>query len=166
MIVPAFPELIEPGQWDELSLLSATLFLEADSEPDLGKEAIAHVIMNRVERWGLPSIHDAILGRDRRAYGDGKPYEQFSCWNDDEKMRAVRRIATSTSETTWRSWRAAAIGRWRLQPDPTHGATYYLNVDLTRKIRGGTLPGWADKLLATGRVTVIERHTFLAEASV
>lgn len=163
MIVPAFPDLVEPGLWDELTLLSATVFLEAAGEPDLGKEAIVHVIMNRVERWHLPSIHNAILGRDLRAYDDARPFEQFSCWNDNEKTRAVQRLAASTSETTWRSWRAAAIGRWRLRPDPTNGATYYLNLDLTKKIRGGALPEWAARLLVVGQVTTIAQHTFLTE---
>ena len=42
-------------------------------------------------------------------------------------------------------------------PDPTEGATHFLNPDIVRKRRGGSLPAWA-----RGEGQSIGRHTFYA----
>ena len=165
MTVPRFPLIEEPGEWDELTLVVATTFLEAEGEPDDGKLAVAYVIENR--RGATKTAHQVILGADGRAYEDGKPYEAWSCWNDNERVRARARLSAASDASREACWRAAAAARWRLLPDPTAGATMYLNVSLTLKIRGGTLPAWAaapgqPATLDESRVlAVIGRHHFL-----
>ena len=46
--------------------------------------------------------------------------------------------------------------------DLTKNADHYLNVEVTRRMRGGTLPKWAEEDIKNGKVTVvIGSHTFL-----
>ena len=157
MIVPAFPLLGEPGEFDELTLLSATVFLEAEGEPAPGPEAVAHVVMNRHRGWKL-SVPQVILGKDGRAYDDGRAFEVFSCWNDDYRRRAEARLGAARDEAVF-AWKAAAGALWTLTADPTLGADHYLNVELTRKIRPDHgLPSWYDPAKVT---VVLGRHTFL-----
>ena len=152
--VPRFPILGEPGEWSDVELVSATVFLECEDEPDEGAVAVARVIRRRADEAG--SVRTAIFGPDGRAYGDARPYEPFSCWGDDYKERARARLAAA-DKATW-AWRAAAAGLWKLGADPSKGGYFYLNEVLTRKIRGGTLPSWFDEERVTCR---IGRHTFL-----
>ncbi len=153
--VPMFP-VGEPAEtWDDLTLLAATVFLEAEGEPDLGKLAVAYVVMNRGK-----TVLNAVLGPDGKAYGDGKPYEAFSCWNDDYKQQAATRLSTCGNRAE-AAWRAAAAAFWGLISDPTSGADHYLNVELTRKIRGGSLPTWAEGPIGRDQGIKIGNHTFL-----
>ena len=55
------------------------------------------------------------------------------------------------------SWKAAAGALWILWPDPTGQANHYLNPVLTKKIRKGALPDWAD---AEKKTVTIGRHDF------
>ena len=48
----------------------------------------------------------------------------------------------------------------RFQDDPTHGATHYLNIPLTREIRGGSLPTWVAAMVKT---VDIGQHSFYKE---
>lgn len=158
--VPRFPLLEEPGWWDELTLLAATVALEAAGEPAEGQLAVAYVAMNRVRAWERP-LHQVILGPDGQAYDDGRPYEAWSCWNDSERIRARARLTTLGAFPP--AWRAAAASLWQLADDPSGGATFYLNVALTRKIRPAhDLPSWFDAAKVT---VVIGRHTFVKAAS-
>jgi spore germination cell wall hydrolase CwlJ-like protein len=157
----------DPGDWDELTLLAATVFLEAEGEPAEGQLAVAHVVMNRIALWRLPDVHTVILGPDRRAWGDQRPFEVFSCWNDDYRQRAEARLAAARDQQSEPAWRAAAAAFWHYSSDPSNGATFYLREDLTRTIRGGTLPSWAadphdPTKLNEQRITArIGRHVFL-----
>lgn len=156
-LVAALPLDLDPGEWPELTLAAATVFLEAESEPEIGQLAVAWVIRNLMDAGGV-SARFAILSRDGRAQGDGKPFETFSVWNDDYVTTSRQRLATAGATPWERAWRCACAAYWKLLPDPTGGARFYLNVELTKKIRGGTLPAWFDPK----RVTVtINAHTFL-----
>jgi spore germination cell wall hydrolase CwlJ-like protein len=150
-----FPLIGEPGEWDELTLLAATVALEAEAEPPEGQLAVAWVAKNRDQAWNL-TLHQVLLGPEGKAYGDGKSYEPYSCWNDDYRMRAQTRLSALGAYEP--AWKAAAAAQWHLQADPSNGATFYLNPDLTRRIRGGSLPTWFDERKVTA---VIGRHTFL-----
>ena len=167
MRVPEFPLVGEPGEWDELTLLAATVFLEGEAEPEEGQAAVAFVVMNRVAAGWAPTLMAAILGRDERVHGDARPYEAFSCWNDDYVARAVARLSEAPEESRERAWKAAARAYWRLSLDPSKGACFYLNVAATLALRHGTLPAWAadphdPRAVNLGKVTeVIGRHTFM-----
>lgn len=150
---------VDPGEWDGFTLLWATIFLEADGEPATGKLGVGFVVMNRVALGMAPDVHAVILGRDRRAWGDSKPYEAWSCWNDNERPQSCARLAAASEDGRVTSFMAAAGAYFRLVEDPTHGANFYLNPVLTRKIRpDGQLPSWyaSDRVVAT-----IGRHEFL-----
>lgn len=157
-LVPGFPLLEEPGDWDALTLVAATCFLEAEAEPDDGILGVAWVIRRRAIDWKA-SWHGAILGKDLRAYQDGRPFEAFSCWNDDYATRAKARLSAAPEAATTQCWRSAAGVLWDLLPDPVGGASFYLNVPLTKKIRPDHgLPAWYSEEKVT---RLIGRHTFL-----
>ena len=141
-LVPPFPLLGEPGGWDALTLVSATCFLEADGEPVEGLLGVAWVIRRRALEWKI-GWHAAILGPEGQAYDDGKAFEPFSCWNEDYRVIAHARLSSASFERAEPCWKAAAGALWGLLADPVNGATHYLREDLTKKIRGGTLPAWA-----------------------
>ena len=132
----------------ELFLLAATVAMEAEGESYKGKLGVAYVIMNRSNnRVPFKSISDVVLD----------PYD-FSAWN----TKGGRQLALDTiAHRIWLdSEKAAASAYYGIEKDPTFGATHYLNVPLTRKLRGGTLPAW---LLAMKRTTKIGLHTFYKE---
>ena len=133
----------------ELFLIAATVAMEAEGEPYKGKLAVAYVIVNRsVRRVPFKSISDVVLD----------PYD-FSAWN----TKGGRQLALDTiAFPIWRdSEKAAASAYYGIEKDPTHGADHYLNVELTRKLRGGSLPSW---IKAMKRTTKIGLHTFYKEA--
>ena len=167
ILVPPFPLLGEPGTWDALTLVAATCFLEAQGEPTEGILGVAWVIRRRAVEWKA-GWHGAILGPEGRAYEDGKPFEPFSCWGDDYRVRAQARLSTASGLPVAEAhWRAAASVLWALLPDPVSGASFYLNPAVTKQGRGGTFPAWAadpvdPTTLNEAKVTArIGRHVFL-----
>lgn len=167
ILTPPFPLVEEPGTWDELTLLAATILLEAEAEPPDGQLAVGSVFRFRAELLHQ-TIRQAVLGPEGLAYGDGHAFEAASAWNDDYRPMARARLAGASDAAREAAWRAAAAALWRLLPDPAPGAYFYLNPELTRRIRGGTLPTWAatpgdaTKLDREKLIAVIGRHAFLA----
>lgn len=156
-ILPAPPRPDAAGA-DDLTLYAATVFLEGESEPDEGKLAVAWVIRNRMDAQKRLA-RQIILGVDGLVDGDGRPYEAFSCWNDDYRKQRTARFMSPDLIMWDRCWRAAVAAYWRLIPDPTKGATFYLNPTLTRQQRPlHDLPSW----YAAQRVTLrVGRHEYL-----
>lgn len=128
---------------DEIYFLTITLVMEAGGEPYEGILAVAYVISNRA-KTSKASIIDTVL----RAF-------QFSAWNTESGTRL--NLDTIARETFFQCYKAACSGYFTLSDDPSKGATHYLNEELTRKIRGGNLPGWADPNKITAK---IGNHTF------
>lgn len=128
----------------EVFWLTATVYQEAQGEPKEGKRAVAWVVMNRcrARNWRVPEIVF-------------EP-KQFSCWNEDSRTRT--RLASINGTAWWESSDAAEDAFYQRGPDPTVGATHYLNEELTKRIRGGTLPSWFREEAVTAR---IGQHTFL-----
>lgn len=125
---------------DELYFLSITVLQEAGGESFKGKLGVAYTIMNRGG-----SVMDTVL----------KSY-QFSCWNTDSPTRMS--IDTTPEDVLRECYKAACAAYFKLNPDPTKGANQFLNEELTKKIRDGSLPGWFDEAKVTAR---IGKHTFL-----
>jgi N-acetylmuramoyl-L-alanine amidase len=127
---------------EERDYLIRTIAFEASGEPEEGKSAVAHVILNRTlsGRWG-DSIKDVVT----------RPW-QFEPW-------MTRRREMQTLSPTDPSYQSAArIADAVLEgemPDPTAGATHFLNPVIVRQRRGGSLPSWAH-----GNAHPIGRHTF------
>jgi spore germination cell wall hydrolase CwlJ-like protein len=124
--------------------LIRTLVFEASGETEIGKVAVAHVILNRarIGKWG-DTVKDVVM----------RPW-QFEPWmtrrsemeglaQQDARYRDAARIAD-----------AVLLGE---VPDPTAGATHFLNPVIVRDRRGGTLPAWARR-----EGLPIGRHTFYA----
>jgi spore germination cell wall hydrolase CwlJ-like protein len=122
--------------------LIRTVVFEASGETEIGKAAVAHVILNRqsMGRWGA-RIKDVVT----------HPW-QFEPW-----MTRKGEIEKLSSKDP-RYLAAAKIADAVLggdMPDPTAGATHFLNPVIVRQRRGGSLPSWAD-----GDGQPIGRHVF------
>lgn len=143
------------------------MFLEAEGEPVEGMNGVAWTVRNRVDQWRI-TFQQAILGPEGKAYGDGRPFEPYSCWGDEYRTRAEARLASVDPLVAEKAWRAAAGALWRLVPSPVEDATHYLNAPLTIRTRPDhRLPEWAADPKAPTRVrsdklvALIGRHHFL-----
>lgn len=136
-----------------VDLLTACLYAEARGEPVKGRIAVCNVILNRVRKGMGNTITDVILAP-----------KQFS-WTDprDPNYEQVAHLLGTDRDSRWSACRtiaeqAIAGGL----ADNTGDADHYLNVELVKKLRSGTLPKWAADGIAQGKVTVrIGNHTFL-----
>jgi len=127
---------------DERDYLIRTLAFEASGETEVGKVAVAYVVLNRKRsgRWG-DNIKAVVTSPG-----------QFEPW------MTRRREIEGLSPNDPRYQSAAIIADAVLSgqtPDPTAGATYFLNPIIVRERRGGSLPSWA-----RGEGQPIGRHTF------
>ena len=127
---------------EERDYLIRTIAFEASGEPEVGKAAVAHVILNRKKsgRWG-DNIKDVVTHPG-----------QFEPW------MTRRREIEGLSPNDPRYQSAVIIADAVLngqRPDPTAGATHFLNPTIVRQRRGGSLPSWA-----RGEGQPIGRHTF------
>ena len=127
---------------EDRDYLIRTVAFEAANEPSLGKAAVAYVVLNRKKsgRWG-DQIKKILT----------QPW-QFEPW------MTRRRDIENLSPDDPRYRRAARIADAVLGgeiPDPTSGATHFLNEAIVRQRGGGSLPRWAH-----GEGLVIGRHTF------
>jgi len=119
-----------------------TIVFEASGEEEVGKAAVAHVILNRLRtgRWG-DTVKDVVT----------HPW-QFEPWMT--KKQQIQNL--SSRDPRYRD--AARIADGVLsgaRPDPTAGATHFLNPIIVRERRDGTLPAWAQ-----GVGQPIGNHTF------
>jgi spore germination cell wall hydrolase CwlJ-like protein len=140
--IPELRQAVANYDPEERDYLIKTIAFEAADEADEGKAAVAHVILNRKRsgRWG-DNIKDVVT----------RPW-QFEPWMtrrtemeklspDDPRYEDAARIAD-----------AVLNGQ---TPDPTAGATHFLNPTVVQQRRGGSLPSWA-----RGEGQPIGRHTF------
>jgi spore germination cell wall hydrolase CwlJ-like protein len=156
MITPQFPLIEDPGTWPQLTLLAATILLEAEGEPFDGQVGVGWVVRRRALDWGQGWL-GAILGKDQQAYEDSRPFEAFSAWNDDYRIRARARLSDASEEARLNAWKAASGVFWDFIQDPVGGSSFYLRKDTTLRIRKGSLPPWA----STDKETItIGHHTF------
>ena len=132
---------LDPGS-EGRDYLIRTIVFEASGETEIGKAAVAYVILNRRRNgsWG-DRIRDVVTHP-----------RQFEPWitrkDEIEKL----------SPNDPRYLDAAKIADGVLAgliPDPTAGATHFLNPVVVRQRRGGSLPSWAE-----GDGQPIGRHVF------
>jgi spore germination cell wall hydrolase CwlJ-like protein len=124
--------------------LIRTIVFEAGGETEIGKVAVAHVILNRARlgRWG-GTVKEVVT----------RPW-QFEPW----MTRRSEMERLEPSDARYRD--AARIADGVLlgeMPDPTAGATHFLNPVIVKYRRGGSLPAWARR-----DGLPIGRHTFYA----
>jgi spore germination cell wall hydrolase CwlJ-like protein len=127
---------------EERDYLIKTMAFEAQGEPDVGKAAVAHVILNRkkTHRWG-DTVKDVVMKAWQFEPWMTRRKEMENLSPDDPRYRKAGRIADAVL--------AGDV------PDPTAGATHFLNPKVVRQRRGGSLPSWAH-----GEGVSIGRHTF------
>lgn len=133
-------------------LIATCLWAEARGEPKEGQQAVCNVILNRVRRGMAPNIRRAILAP-----------RQFSWTSPRDVNHAKALQAKEQDPQGWeRAEKIASLAMTGVIEDLSKGADHYLNIEITRKLRGGTLPRWAQKGIDDGRITVvIGSHTFL-----
>lgn len=132
----------------ELDAVARTIWGEARSEGRQGMQAVANVIMNRVASSRWPND---VIGVVKQPY-------QFSAWNFGDPNRAAMQSVTAADPAFRAALEIAEQALRGTLPDITGGANHYLNVELTKQIRGGRLPNWVDMADKTARVG---KHTFL-----
>jgi hypothetical protein len=140
--IPGLPQAGAKYDPEQRDYLIRTIVFEATGEPEEGQAAVAHVVLNRIKngRWG-DEIKEVVT----------HPW-QFEPWMTKRKQV----IGLSPGDPRYRS--AARIADdviAGLRPDPTAGATHFLNPTIVRQRRGGTLPSWAQ-----GVGQSIGNHTF------
>lgn len=127
---------MDPNDQD---LIARTIVGEAANQPPEGQQAVANVILNRLRsgKFGA-SARDVVLA----------PY-QFEPWQTRRAELEALRPEAPAYQNALRALQAAQTA------DPTGGATHFLQPDIVRQRRGGTLPNWAQ-----GQSTRIGDHLF------
>ena len=122
--------------------LIRTIAFEASSEPAMAKIAVAYVVLNRKKsgRWG-DNIKAVVTHPGQFEPWATKRREIETLSSDDPRYQSAAIIAD-----------AVLSGR---TPDPTAGATHFLNPTIVRERRSGELPSWA-----RGGGLLIGSHTF------
>ena len=158
-LLPAFHRLALPAEKTGISNLGfvapaytsedrdyliRTIAFEASGESEDGKAAVAHVILTRKRsgKWG-DTIKEVVTHPWQFKSWMTKRAEMESLDVEDYRYRSAAQIAD-----------AVLAGQ---MPDPTTGATHFLNPTVVSQRRGGSLPSWA-----TGGGLSIGRHTFYA----
>lgn len=110
--------------------LIRTIAFEASGEPPMAKIAVAYVILNRKKsgRWG-DNIKAVVTQPGQFEPWETKRTEIEALSPDDPRYKSAAVIAD-----------AVLSGQ---TPDPTAGATHFLNPTIVRERRGGELPLWA-----------------------
>ncbi len=164
----------ESQNLDELYCMAQNVYFESRHEPMLGKIAVAHVVMNRIEdkRWpgtvcevvkegpvreSWKTKKDPTLAKEDRKYYPRRDRCQFSWWCDGkvDMLWVTYKDGTIIPEnmTAWRDSVHVALfvmnDKWSM--DPTDGATFYYNPHIAN-------PGWAGKYTETA---VIGNHRFM-----
>ncbi len=136
------PTPADPG--DEIRCLALNIYFEARSEPEAGRLAVGHVVMNRVRAKRFPSTVCDVV----RQGGELRRYRcQFSWWCDG-------RSDTPRNKREWnRSGEIALAVYWGRTEDPTAGALWY-HADYVK-------PSWRK---AFERGPQIGRHIFYSQA--
>jgi N-acetylmuramoyl-L-alanine amidase len=127
---------------EERDYLIRTVAFEAAHETNKGKAAVAYVILNRKRsgKWGS-TIKDVVTRPWQFEPWMTRRQEMEELSPDDPRYQTVARIAD-----------AVLAGQI---PDPTAGATHFLNPIVVRQRRGGSLPSWA-----SGEGVSIGSHAF------
>lgn len=100
----------------DAQIVTLTIFCEASGASQAEREAVAHVIRNRVKtgRWGASAAEVCTA------------YEQFSSWNGDRANRQnLQRGMKAPPDDPVMGACGQAWALSGMPPDPTNGATHY-----------------------------------------
>ena len=101
---------------EEIRCLALNIYFEARGEPDLGKIAVAHVVLNRVDDTRFPKT---VCGVVRQGGEQQQLRCQFSWWCDGRSDKPRDNLAW------WESWEIAWDVLRGANRDPTRGALWY-----------------------------------------
>lgn len=140
--------MIRPPTPEEVDLVARTAWAEARGEGELGMEAVATVIRNRVydgdRRWA--QTYDEVCLAPN----------QFSCWRADDPNRQKATDVTFQDVRFFKAYAlAAGVMAMIRMIDPTHGANHYLATFL---FYSTDRPSWADPEKISA---LIGNHVFL-----
>lgn len=122
----------EGGMEREISCLALNIYFEARLEPEEGRRAVAHVVMNRVADRRWPGSPCAVIKQGDPQDG---PLCQFSWYCDGRSNRPPR-------DRHWDDALALAGDvYWGLSADPTGGALWYHASYVAPRWRLGLRPG-------------------------
>ena len=136
---PASPA-ISPSDFD---LMVRTVIGEAGNDPSA--PGVAHVILNRLNsgNFGGNTVPQVVLAKG-----------QFEPWATRGRELSNIPVNSQPYQDAAKVVSDAVSGR---SPDPTGGATHFLNPSIVMQRRGGSLPSWAQAPIAT-----IGNHSFYA----
>lgn len=118
----------------DIDALARTVWGEARGEGIEGMEAVACVIMNRLN----VSIQERGFWWGNTIYEICRQPWQFSCWNEKDPNRPALLRATEETPHFMDAIDVAEDAALQFMPDPTHGATHYLNPHVL-----DIIPSWA-----------------------
>jgi N-acetylmuramoyl-L-alanine amidase len=127
---------------NERDYLIRTIAFEASGETEIGKIAVAYAVLNRQKRGRWGDTIKAVV----TAPG------QFEPWMT--RRTAIEGLAPNDPRYQSAAIIADAVLSGQT-PDPTAGATHFLNPVIVRARRDGSLPSWAG-----GEGRPIGRHVF------
>lgn len=128
--------------------LARTLYGEARGEGDIGMQAVANVVCNRVA-----------LAHKHPHFGDGSIASactakyQFSCWNENDPNSEKLKTVTDEDPSFAAALDIAADAVDGYLQDITGGATYYY-------VKNSPMPTWAD---GKTPCAAIGRHLFFKD---
>jgi spore germination cell wall hydrolase CwlJ-like protein len=140
---PAVPVQGNAASTDMLTL-ARTIYGEAAGEPWMGKEAVAHVVLNRARSGRYPaSVTEVCL----------QP-KQFSCWNaNDPNFPKIRNLQPGADTVFDNCCEIAGKALHGLLNDPTGGALHY-HADYIDK------PSWVVRSPNAKLTAMIGHHLF------
>ena len=159
---------------DEVYCMAQNVYFEARHESMIGKIAIAHVVMNRIESKDFPNTVCKVvkqgpireswktrkypnLPKEERVYWPRRDRCQFSWYCDGHRDMLWVTYKDGTiipqNMNAWRDSIHVALfvinGKW--QVDPTDGATFYYNPNIAN-------PSWAGRYTETA---IYGNHRFM-----
>ncbi len=124
---------------DEKAVIRMTVKQEAADQPFLGKLGVAYVIVNRMK------------AANKTAFEICWAKWQFSCW-----LAPLSTVATflksQPANCNVEVVNAVDQATSGSVPDPTNGATHYLNIRVTEQINDGHLPAWIEDMIHTATI--------------
>ena len=163
-----------PQNLSEIYCMAQNVYFEARHEPMLGKIAVAHVVMNRIESKDFPNTvcevvkqgpkreswktrKDPTLPDEERIYWPRRDKCQFSWYCDGHRdmLWVTYKDGTIIAQnmTAWRDSIHTALfvmnDKWSM--DPTDGATFYYNPNIAN-------PSWGGKYTETA---IYGNHRFM-----
>ena len=156
--------------------MAQNIYFESRHESMLGKIAVAHVVMNRIESKDFPNTVCKVvkqgpireswktrkypnLPKEERVYWPRRDRCQFSWYCDGHRdmLWVTYKDGTIIEQnmTAWRDSIHVALfvmnGQWAM--DPTDGATFYYNPNIAN-------PAWAGKYIETA---IFGNHRFMKQ---